>query len=276
MYSGIIYLYRSRTSGKPYVGQTRQPKRRYNNHKKCSKDDNTHFGRAKRKYGFDDFEYSVIETLSDETLENLQNKLNVREKYWIKYYDSIKNGYNSMPGGTRLITTSPMKGRKFSAEHIRKISEANRGRKATQETIQKLRESHLGYKMPDSQREKISKSHKLRFKAKGVSQETRDKLSKSRKGFKMSDEQKQKLSQYKGEKASMFGRHHSDETKQKMRDAAIGRKLSDEQKRKLSLSHIGKSKGQIYVTNGIVNKRISPTDTIPDGFYRGYTKYKKQ
>ena len=51
--------------------------------------------RAMRKHGKDIFHIEQIEECDNE-------KLNEREKYWISYYDSYKNGYNSTPGGTAL------------------------------------------------------------------------------------------------------------------------------------------------------------------------------
>ena len=45
-----------------------------------------------RKYGIENFTFSVIEECS-------QEQLNEREIYWIEYYDTYKNGYNSTLGG---------------------------------------------------------------------------------------------------------------------------------------------------------------------------------
>ena len=51
--------------------------------------------RAMRKYGAGIFHIEQIEECEN-------SKLDEREKYWIEYYDSYKNGYNSTPGGTAL------------------------------------------------------------------------------------------------------------------------------------------------------------------------------
>ncbi|MDE5830197.1 MAG: hypothetical protein K2H53_00350, partial [Clostridia bacterium] len=51
-----------------------------------------HFHRALRKYGTGAFTYEVIEKVPVADLDE-------REIYWINYYDSFKNGYNSTEGG---------------------------------------------------------------------------------------------------------------------------------------------------------------------------------
>lgn len=91
---GIIYKYTSKTTQMSYIGKTTKNsfKRRMRDHK-VDIDDKTHFGRAKLKYGFDDFVLSIVE-------ENIPlEKTSDRERYWIKYYDTFNNGYNSTLGG---------------------------------------------------------------------------------------------------------------------------------------------------------------------------------
>ena len=48
----------------------------------------THFARAIRKYGKDSFTLELIDTATT------QEELNQKEQYWIKYYNSVKEGYN--------------------------------------------------------------------------------------------------------------------------------------------------------------------------------------
>ena len=57
-------------------------------------DPNNHFHNAIRKYGFQDFVFQIIE---DDITSN--EILNEREKYWINYYNSYYDGYNSTLGG---------------------------------------------------------------------------------------------------------------------------------------------------------------------------------
>ena len=46
-----------------------------------------------RKYGLDNFIFEIIEELEDYSIAA------EREKYWIQYYNSYKNGYNESLGG---------------------------------------------------------------------------------------------------------------------------------------------------------------------------------
>lgn len=47
---------------------------------------------AMRKYGIENFQIEQLEEVPNE-------KLNEREKFWIEYYSSFKNGYNATLGG---------------------------------------------------------------------------------------------------------------------------------------------------------------------------------
>lgn len=94
----FIYKATSITTGKVYIGQSCQTleKRKHQHLSRAmtNYDPNNHFHNAIRKYGFQDFVFQVIEDniISDEVL-------NEREKYWIEYYNSYYDGYNSTLGG---------------------------------------------------------------------------------------------------------------------------------------------------------------------------------
>lgn len=95
---GIIYEYRNVFNNKFYVGQTKYPEKRYNNHKKAKEDSVFHF--AIRKYGFESFEYNVVTEYEAETEEQLNDLLNSAEVERIKYRNSlVPNGYNVAEGG---------------------------------------------------------------------------------------------------------------------------------------------------------------------------------
>ena len=51
--------------------------------------------KAFRKYGVENFTFEEIEEVENDLLDE-------REKYWISFYDSYYNGYNSTIGG-RLV-----------------------------------------------------------------------------------------------------------------------------------------------------------------------------
>ena len=74
-YTGIIYMYES-PSGKYYIGQTTRPKSRKNEHASMSYNNSElPFHRAIRKYGFKNLKYSVLCTITCNSLENLKDIL---------------------------------------------------------------------------------------------------------------------------------------------------------------------------------------------------------
>ena len=169
MYSGIIYYFKS-PSGKYYVGQTKHEKERYYTHinAKLGDKDSPVLTKALHKYGVDSFEYKVVTTVNAETEEELSDKLNELEVYYIKYYDSFKNGYNCTSGGGV--------GKKLSAETRQKMSKSHSG---------KLNSFH-GKKHTEESKQKMSRSSKGQIpwnkgKTGIYSEESIDKISKSRK-----------------------------------------------------------------------------------------------
>lgn len=93
---GFIYKITNKVNGKSYIGQTIQSvKERFYQHcaTKCSQAIlNMVIHKAITKYGKSNFTIEVIEEVESANL-------NDRERYWIKYYDSYNNGYNSTEGG---------------------------------------------------------------------------------------------------------------------------------------------------------------------------------
>ncbi len=98
----MLYVYRfyCLTSQKNYIGQ--DINRRWDQHKNESlgkqvfKD--THFHRAIRRYGWDNFERTILLRLESDSEEQLLESLNQLEQYYIQKYDSYNNGYNSTKG----------------------------------------------------------------------------------------------------------------------------------------------------------------------------------
>ena len=93
---GFIYKITNKINGKSYIGQTIQSvKERFYQHcaTKCSQAIlNMVIHKAINKYGKSNFTIEVIEEVES-------TNLNDRERYWIRYYDSYNNGYNSTEGG---------------------------------------------------------------------------------------------------------------------------------------------------------------------------------
>jgi len=113
----IIYKATSKTSGKSYIGQTRQAlKNRQQGHfDDCNRRNNA-FGSAIKKYGKNDFIWSVLEKC------NSSEELNKKEIKYIKEYNTLApNGYN--------LTTGGEGGFLRTEETKRKISISKKGKK---------------------------------------------------------------------------------------------------------------------------------------------------
>ena len=86
-----IYKITNIQNNKVYIGQTIRPiKERFHRHINDAMNNilDTHFARAIRKYGKDNF---IIEEIDN---ANSQDELNKKEQYWIQYYNSVNEGYN--------------------------------------------------------------------------------------------------------------------------------------------------------------------------------------
>lgn len=103
-----------------YVGQTVDFETRIKHHfqeLRGNRHYNSHLQRSFNKFGEDCFEVCILEDVSVEMLNN-------REIAWIRYYDSVKHGYNQESGGH--------KNKRLSPEHAAKIGNALRGKSKSQ------------------------------------------------------------------------------------------------------------------------------------------------
>ncbi len=94
---GYIYIIKNLINDKVYIGQTsRSIEARWNQHKAAAlrgENQGIILYNAIRKYFVENFYLSQLEEVD-------LNNLNVREKYWIKFYNSqTPNGYNIRAGG---------------------------------------------------------------------------------------------------------------------------------------------------------------------------------
>lgn len=86
-----VYKITNLVNGKVYIGQSiRAIQQRFTRHINDAINNklDTHFARAIRKYGSDNFVIELIDTA------NTQDELNLKEQYWIRHYDSVCHGYN--------------------------------------------------------------------------------------------------------------------------------------------------------------------------------------
>lgn len=86
-----IYLIENNINHKKYIGKSENIGRRWQAHltrwDEPGKEYDKALYRAFRKYGINQFSFSIIELCPPENLPK-------RELYWIKYYDAYRNGYN--------------------------------------------------------------------------------------------------------------------------------------------------------------------------------------
>ena len=97
---GYIYMVTNDINNKIYIGQTISSiNQRWKEHKnkafygKINPRVDNHFYKAIRKYGIEHFHIKEIEYIENHAL------LSEREQFWIKYYNSYEDGYNSTIGG---------------------------------------------------------------------------------------------------------------------------------------------------------------------------------
>ena len=89
MIIGEIYKITNIQNNKVYIGQTIRPvEYRFNRHINDALHNilDTHFARAIRKYGPQNFKLQIIDNAET------QDELNQKEQYWIRYYISIEKG----------------------------------------------------------------------------------------------------------------------------------------------------------------------------------------
>ena len=145
-------------NGKRYIGITsRKPEYSWNSGKGYKP--NKHFFNAILKYGWDNIEHIIVaENLSKEDAFAMEKEL-------IAKYDTTnqQNGFNHSIGGeggslgvkrsqeildkisaSRKGIPSWAKGKRFSQEHCRKISQALTGKRLSEETKQKISVAHKG------------------------------------------------------------------------------------------------------------------------------------
>ena len=89
-----IYKCVNTINGKIYIGFDSKWPNRKRIHKCNYQNINYKFYNAIKKYGWDSFDWKVIYQSKDK-----EHTLKVMEKYFIEFYDSFENGYNSTLGG---------------------------------------------------------------------------------------------------------------------------------------------------------------------------------
>lgn len=146
----IICVYKiiNTETGRIYIGQTVNYKRRLNEHK-CDLNHNRHSNsdlqQDYNKYGWNSFKFKILEVCS-------KSNLLIRETYWINYYGG-KDNYC-------LYNKCDMYG--HNKEYKRNQSLAQKGsHKITEEGKLRISKANKGKTISEEQKQKISQSAKL-------------------------------------------------------------------------------------------------------------------
>ena len=213
------YVYRltNTVNGKIYIGKAKDPRARFRKHissAKLKKPDQFFYLQASiRKYGADKFALDIVECLGS------AEKAYAREMYWVGYYKSNNNKYGmnltlggdgsrghilsksarmsiskaqtgrKMPECTRRAIVKANKGRHYSAEHRKKIGDAQQGnknhrygKKNTAEHNLAISRANTGKVVSDETRQKMRVATTARFKNSPMPESTRQKLREARIG----------------------------------------------------------------------------------------------
>lgn len=173
---GVIYCYHCISTGKKYIGQTSNMERRVREHFSYSTKSyrDNKFYRAVKKYGWYNFIYGIIETVSIEEMDS-------REIYFIEFYKTYKKGYNSTTGGSNT------RGYRHKEETKQLLREMRIGQKHSKETKLKMSKDRKGIPKHSLRGRNLTEEHKKKLSEK-LSGETHPMY-----GKKHSDESKLKM-----------------------------------------------------------------------------------
>lgn len=180
----IIYRCRNKTSGKVYIGQSvRSLEERKHSHFNIHLRGKSKFYKALKSYGFDNFEWDIIDTAKT------QDELNEKEIKHISEYNSIENGYNMVQGGAGGYN-----------EYAVRANQTRRGKKYEEF----MNPDHID-------------------KMKSIHKKTYNRVNLARWNFKnLSDDERLKMAKRGNKARFMKGYKHSEETKRKIADAQRG------------------------------------------------------
>lgn len=146
---GCIYKITNKINNKLYIGYTTKSiEERMRKHRNDDIKYDTLLGRAIAKYGWENFDYFIIEIIDDKEL------LLEKEVYYIKHFNSLKpNGYNMTIGGEKMFgENNPFYGKTHSEETKALLSEKAServgeknpfyGKHHTEETKKKISEAN--------------------------------------------------------------------------------------------------------------------------------------
>lgn len=154
-----IYQIKNEINGKIYIGKSVNIFKRWQSHKDNAKDkkEKSYLYLAMRKYGIENFSFSILEEIPE-------NKLDEREKFWIKekesFYTSGK-GYNCTPGGDggKLgeFSLKKMSSTLRSRYNNGELSAWNKGKQGcfSEQTLKQMSEKRLGTSLSEETKSRM-------------------------------------------------------------------------------------------------------------------------
>ena len=196
----LIYMAINITNNKKYIGKTKfslnKRKIQHKNNANCNRPG--HFYNAIRKYGFEVFDWFILE--EDVETNELLNEL---EYHYIVQYNSINEGYNITPGGEGLSNAKGLK--------LEDIFGKEKAREIKQKEVENNAQYWLGKERPDHSERMSGDNHPKPFLNKFHSEDTKEKISQSTKN----------------NNNPMYGVSRSKDVKEKISSSLSGRKRPD-------------------------------------------------
>jgi group I intron endonuclease len=132
--SGVYKI--TNPKGKVYIGKSCHIKRRFIEHKNCSKTGKTKLYNSIRKYGIENHKIEAI------FLSDIQYEIDKMESIYIRYYDCINTGLNHID---EINGISGFLGKKHTKENVLKIKERMNGFKPTKAIEKRMKKVFCGY-----------------------------------------------------------------------------------------------------------------------------------
>lgn len=169
---GYVYKFENIVTKQVYIGQTKKPTGRKNQHYyslRNDKNDNPHLQKSFNEYGEDNFKFIILSEAKN------QEDLDKQEIHFINQYNSLDRnyGYNLRDGGIhgKMPTESREKISRNNAakrpEVRKKMSESTKGKRNpmygknhSEKSRTQMRLKHTGKKMSKKCQKNMSKSHR--------------------------------------------------------------------------------------------------------------------